>query len=103
MPTRAWVSANRALVEAISTSQARATSKPPVMATPLMAPITGLRQAITAQAGFSEGSVALAARSPFGSLPSSFRSSPAVKARSPAPVRTITFTAGSASSRFSVS
>ena len=32
IPTRAWVSAKRALVEQISTSQASATSNPPVIA-----------------------------------------------------------------------
>ena len=42
MPTRAWVSANRARSDAIRKSQLRASSKPPVMATPLIAPITGL-------------------------------------------------------------
>ena len=101
IPTRAWVSAKRALVEQISTSQASATSNPPVMATPLIAPMMGLEQARTARAGFSAGSVALAAPMPSGSVDSSFRSSPAVKARSPAPVSTTTFTAGSASSSVS--
>ncbi len=97
MPTRAWVSANRALVEAISTSQARASSKPPVMATPLIAPITGLEKVSIALTGLAAGSMALAALMPRGSDPSSFRSSPAVKARSPAPVRMATRTSGSAS------
>ena len=50
------------------------------------------------RAGFSEGSVALAAPIPRGSVESSFKSSPAVNARSPAPVSTITFTPASASS-----
>ncbi len=63
-----------------------------------MAPMIGLEQARTARAGFWAGSVALAAPMPSGSLDSSFRSRPAVNARSPAPVRTITRTSGSASS-----
>ena len=41
MPTRAWVSANRASVEAIKMSHISATSNPPVMAKPLIAPMIG--------------------------------------------------------------
>ena len=41
MPTRAWVSAKRARSDATRKSQVSATSKPPVTAAPLMAPITG--------------------------------------------------------------
>ena len=36
IPTRAWVSANRARSDATRKSQASASSKPPVMATPLI-------------------------------------------------------------------
>jgi hypothetical protein len=43
------------LVEAIRTSQAQATSKPPVIATPLIAPTTGLRQISIALTGFFGG------------------------------------------------
>jgi len=96
-PTRAWVSANRAFSLAIIMSQASATSNPPVMATPLIAPITGLRHDSIALAGLSEGSVALAAPRP--RVPSSLRSSPAVKARVPAPVSTTARTELSASTR----
>ena len=39
---RAWVSAKRARSEATRKSQLRASSKPPVTATPLMAPMIGL-------------------------------------------------------------
>ena len=42
IPTRAWVSAKRARSDATRKSQASASSKPPVMATPLIAPITGV-------------------------------------------------------------
>ena len=45
MPTRACVSAKRASVDAIRTSQASASSKPPVMAKPLIAPMIGQRAA----------------------------------------------------------
>ena len=41
IPTRAWVSANRARSDATRKSQASASSNPPVIATPLMAPMTG--------------------------------------------------------------
>src|SRR5690606_41394394 len=39
--TRAWVSAKRASSAAIKTSHISASSRPPVTATPLMAPISG--------------------------------------------------------------
>ena len=41
-PTRAWVSAKRARSEAIRKSQDRQSSRPPVTAGPLTAPITGV-------------------------------------------------------------
>ena len=41
MPTRECVSANRARSDAIRKSQASASSKPPVTATPLIAPMSG--------------------------------------------------------------
>ena len=41
-PMRAWVSAKRARSEATRKSQLRANSRPPVTATPLMAPMIGL-------------------------------------------------------------
>src|SRR5690606_40285392 len=41
MPTRAWVSAKRARSEATRKSQFSASSKPPVMAGPLIAPMIG--------------------------------------------------------------
>ena len=84
-------------------SQASATSNPPVMATPLMAPMTGFVHISMAFTGLASAEAALAADMPPGSEPSSFRSRPAVKARSPAPVRMITRTSGSASTAFSPS
>ena len=51
MPTRAWVSAKRARSDATRKSQASASSKPPVMATPLMAPITGVSMSGNGPAG----------------------------------------------------
>ncbi len=96
MPTRACVSAKRALVEAINKSQASASSNPPVMATPLTAPITGFPHCSTASTGLSSAESALAAPRLAVSAPSSLRSSPAVKARVPAPVSTTARTAASA-------
>src|SRR5215471_15872372 len=49
MPTRACVSAKRASVDAISTSQPSASSKPPVIAKPLMAPMMGIGQLAVAR------------------------------------------------------
>ena len=40
-PTRAWVSAKRARSDATRKSQLRASSSPPVTATPLIAPMMG--------------------------------------------------------------
>ena len=97
MPTRACVSAKRACGLASSTSQASASSKPPVTAAPLMAPITGPLK----RASAATGSRVVTPFSPppkaAWPLPSSFRSSPAQKAL-PAPVRMSTRTAGSACS-----
>ncbi len=96
IPTLAWVSANRAFSDPINTSQAKASSNPPVIATPLIAPTTGLRHCSTALTGLAAGWLALAAPSP--SLPNSSRSSPAVNARVPAPVSTTARTRSSRSS-----
>ena len=119
MPTRACVSANTAALEAISTSQASASSKPPVMAWPLIAPMIGPSKSRIAS---SIEVSAAPLRSSAAAEPSSFRSTPALKAR-PAPVRittrvspsfwsarklcssacrSSTFSAFSASGRFSV-
>ena len=68
-PTRAWVSAKRAFSLAIRMSQASATSNPPVIATPLIAPITGLRHSSIALTGFSSAPVALAEPSAPGCEP----------------------------------
>jgi hypothetical protein len=99
-PTRAWVSAKRASVLASNTSQASASSKPPVTAAPLMAPITGFfRCSITPTGSPRELTVVLPMSVP--PAPSSFRSRPAQNAR-PAPVRMITRTAGSSPHRCKV-
>jgi hypothetical protein len=50
-PTRAWVSAKRAVSEAINRSHASASSKPPVTAAPLIAPITGPGKRLRAPTG----------------------------------------------------
>ena len=84
MPTLAWVSAKRALVDAIRMSHASASSNPPVMATPLIAPMTGIGISLKAKTGLVAASRSLAGPRP--DSPSSLRSRPAVKARSPAPV-----------------
>ena len=81
-PTRAWVSANQAAVAAaISTSQARASSKPPVMAWPLMAPMIGPAEGADRSASCRRRSCP---RAPRCRAPSD--RDPAQKAR-PAPVR----------------
>ena len=82
-PTRACVSAKRASGVAINRSQESAISKPPVTASPLIAPMTGWWSVRS-----SFGGSAIALRLRFGSLIST-RSRPAQKAR-PAPVRMTT-------------
>ena len=98
-PTREWVSPNLARSDAIRKSQFSASSNPPVMATPLIAPMSGL---VT----FGNGPrVPVELRVPSAPLPpprlpaddpSSLRSSPAQNAGS-APVRISTSTSSSAS------
>ena len=85
-PTRAWVSANLARSEAIRMSQYSASSRPPVTAAPLMAPITGL--VIGGHFGEMSGNSVVS--------PSSLRSSPAQNTGS-APVKITTSTPSSAS------
>ena len=107
IPTRAWVSAKRARSEATRKSHASASSKPPVMATPLIAPITGrghrrerARAAgVSARPSLGSAPVSLRAASPPAA--SSLRSSPAQNAGS-APVRTMAATSSRASSSRSV-
>ena len=82
IPTLAWVSANRARSDATRKSHASATSNPPVIATPLIAPISGV---VTAGIGprtvdSSPAAPVSASASP-RVLPSSLRSSPAQKRR----------------------
>ena len=94
IPTRACVSAKRASLEAIRRSQASASSKPPVMAKPFTAPITGPGKPRIAPIMSSS------VKAPSGCalrLPSSLRSRPAQKAR-PAPVRITTRTSASCAS-----
>src|ERR1051326_201603 len=96
IPTRACVSANRPCGEASSRSQASATSNPPVIATPLIAPMIGFGHASIARVTSSADSIAsLGCTCSRASPPSSFRSIPAQNAL-PAPVR---ITAPTASSR----
>src|SRR4051794_11302478 len=87
-PTRVWVSPNRARSEATRKSQLRASSKPPVMAKPLTAPMTGL-----ATSGYGPRVTSPPPPAPrlLALEPSSLRSRPAQKAGS-APVRIITST-----------
>ena len=122
MPTRAWVSAKRARSEATRKSQARATSKPPVIATPLIAPMTGVAMVGNGPLSLASPGVALppspSARlllPPTAALPtapasdsasgppaaSSLRSMPAQKAGS-APVRTMARTSSRSSSSWRV-
>ena len=97
MPMRVCVSAKRAVGLAYSTSQASASSKPPVTAAPCTAPITGpLKRPSAATGSRSATPLSPLPNEPVPD-PSSFKSSPAQKAR-PAPVRMSTRTAGSASS-----
>ena len=94
IPTRACVSAKRARSEATRKSHVSATSKPPVTAAPLMAPITGL---LVSGKGRISASASLAttwrtSRSVLRLL----RSTPAQKAGS-APVSTMASTSSRAS------
>ena len=83
IPTRACVSAKRALVEATRMSQLIASSMPPVIAKPFTAAIVGLPSLRIARCiGPSGPSSSVVS----GAVSSSFRSTPAVKAFSPAPV-----------------
>ncbi len=98
IPMRAWVSANAARSDATRKSHASATSKPPVMATPFTAPMSGVsiggtgpRPAVVSPAAPVSPSAAPSVAA------SSFRSSPAQKAGS-APVSTMAATESSASS-----
>ena len=96
-PTRAWVSPNSARSEATRKSQLSAISRPPVIAGPLIAPISGAR---SGGIGPPRRAASVSARPPPMMppvAPSSLRSSPAQNAGS-APVRTIASTASSASS-----
>ena len=99
IPTRAWVSPKRARSEATRNVHCKAISSPPVTATPLMAPMTGLsmtgrnrNRPLASRSGPSPGprGGADGGVSPVTSL----RSTPAQKAGS-APVRITTATAGS--------
>ena len=94
IPTRACVSAKLARSEATRKSQLSASSNPPVTATPLMAPMTGLE---TGRKGSHPRSSRVSPPRRRGpSPPSSLRSTPAQKAGS-APVRMMTSTDSSRS------
>jgi hypothetical protein len=98
-PTRVWVSPNLARSDATRKSQLSASSKPPVTATPLIAPITGLVRRGNGPRTPSRLRLPSAPVPPprlEPSEPSSFRSSPAENAGS-APVRISTSTPSSAS------
>ena len=98
-PTRVWVSPNLACSLAIRKSQLSASSNPPVTATPLIAPISGLvRRGKGPRAPLRAGAFSDPPPEPelIPVEPSSFRSSPAQNAGS-APVSTITLTSSSAS------
>ncbi len=99
-PTRACVSAKRARSDAMMKSQLSATSKPPVTATPLTAPISGLVCGGNAPRNESRVSPTSANPSPCCTWPepNSFRSTPAENAGS-APVRIMTSTSSSVSQR----
>ncbi|CAB4636668.1 unannotated protein [freshwater metagenome] len=103
MPTREWVSPNFACSEAMRKSQFSASSKPPVIATPLTAPMSGfeiLGKGPRTPVEFTPPSAPVPPRLPAVS-PSSLRSSPAQNAGSE-PVRMSTSTLSSASA-FSMS
>ena len=93
MPTRACVSAKRARSEATRKSHVSATSKPPVTAAPLTAPITGL--AVSGNGRISSSSLRTMWRTS-ESVVSAFRSTPAQNAGS-APVSTMASTSSRAS------
>jgi len=81
-PTRACVSAKAARSEAISRSQCRASSSPPVIATPFTAPINGVDSGAQGYPGGTPSGLRPRSRlAPV--LPSSLRSSPAQNAGSP--------------------
>jgi hypothetical protein len=87
-PSRAWVKPMRASSQAIRKSQAMATSAPPPRAAPLIAAITG-----TGSEGIRSSEARMApaiclAKASSRCDSSSFKSPPAMKARSPAPVMT---------------
>ena len=93
-PTRVWVSPKRARSDATRKSQLSAISNPPVIAGPLIAPITGLSMSGNGPRAVGRGSSrssTLAGRRLPVDDPSSFRSRPAQKAGS-APVRITTST-----------
>ena len=97
-PTRECVSPNFASVEATRKSQFSASSKPPVMATPLTAPMSGLVSAGNGPrtpSALGDPSAPVPPRLP-PLEPSSFRSRPAQNAGS-APVRMSTSTSSRAS------
>ncbi len=93
MPTRAWVSAKRARSDATRKSHVSATSKPPVTAAPLTAPMTGF--VVSGNGRMSSSSPATMCFTS-ESLPSDLRSTPAQNAGS-APVSTMASTSSRAS------
>ena len=98
-PTRVWVSPNLACSEATRKSQLRASSNPPVTATPLTAPISGLAtcgNGPRVPVDVAPPSAPLPATEVAADEPSSLRSSPAQNAGS-APVRINTSTSSRAS------
>ena len=98
IPTRTCVSANRASSLAYKKSQPRASSKPPVTAAPLTAPIMGFLQVrIATESGDSVPNPSSVKT--LLSLLSSDRSTPAQNAF-PAPVITITAVSSDASAAF---
>src|SRR2546425_1776785 len=99
-PTRAWVSPKAARSEATRKAHWRASSRPPVTAGPLTAPMTGVFIPPTTHHGEPLGSRTEADGRPLA--PASRRSSPAQKAGS-APVRTTARTSGSSSAAWKAS
>ena len=100
MPTRECVSPNFACSDAMRKSQFSASSNPPVMATPLTAPMSGFEifgNGPRTPVEFTPPSAPVPPKFPAVS-PSSFRSKPAQNAGS-VPVRMRTSTSGSASAR----
>src|SRR5215207_9910614 len=94
IPTRACVSAKRARSDATRKSQVSATSKPPVTAAPLTAPITGL--VVTGKGRISSSASLATTWRTSESLLRLLRSTPAQNAGS-APVRTMASTSSRAS------